>query len=179
MLQLHCVMAKETTQYVNSLALLPGAQRLIAGYDDGTIEIWDTETGKQEQTSMKHKQGVIDLVVTRDGTKLVSTGNCDGGGEIKVWNVDSHTLLEKWTRPHTQVTVAISPDDRLIAIGDKRLILRHLDGGQEIKHPIKLKGKVYSMSFSPDGRKLACAISTDAVIRLNKALSRVRGRRTK
>lgn len=95
-------------------------------------------------------------VVTSDGTKLVS---CDESGGVKVWKVNSHTLVEEWTRPHAYPQVAISPDDRLIAIADKKVTIRHLDGGPDIKHFIKFRGKVDAMRFSPDGHKLACVIS--------------------
>lgn len=98
------------------------------------------------------------LAVTRDGTKIVSSGE---NGRIKVWNVDSHALVEEWTHPNGYPDIAISPDDRLVAISDVKLTLRHLDGGAEINHSIKFTGEVRAMCFSPDERnlKLACVIS--------------------
>lgn len=81
-----------------------------------------------------------------------------------MWNVDSHVLVEEWTHPHKIVEVAISPDDRFIAIGDQKLALRHLDGGQEIIHSIKFRGKVFPMCFAPDGHKLACAVASNVLV---------------
>ncbi|KAF8554916.1 kinase-like protein [Imleria badia] len=155
-LQPHLVIAGNET-LVHRLVFLPGAQRLVAGHRDGTIRMWNVENGKQEGAPMKHEGSIGSLVVTGDGTKLVSCVQTS----IKMWNLDSQALVEEWTRPHTYPQVAISPDDRFIAIGDKELTLCHLDGGPEIKHPIKFKGKVYAMRFSPNERslKLACVIS--------------------
>ncbi|KAI9568807.1 kinase-like domain-containing protein [Boletus coccyginus] len=149
----------ENSEYatVTALDFLPGTQQLILGYIDGTIGIWNVETGKQERTVMNHKLQIGNLAVTHDGTTFVSI---DIEGGIKVWNVDSHALVEEWTRMLGCVEVAISlVDDRLIAFGDGKSILRHLYGGQEIKHSFKFRGTVvHSMCFSPDGHKLACAV---------------------
>ena len=160
--QPHLLIDSGSKTRASNLAYLPGGKRLVASHFSGSIRIYDVENGKMEGTPMLHGSQILvpvgGLAVTRDGTKIVSSGE---NGRIKVWNVDSHALVEEWTHPNGYPDIAISPDDRLVAISDVKLTLRHLDGGAEINHSIKFTGEVRAMCFSPDERnlKLACVIS--------------------
>jgi WD40 repeat protein len=96
------------------LAYLPDGRRIVTGSGDGNVKVWNLENGEQEGTSMEHESEICDLAVTRDGTKIISS---DVEGKIKVWNVESHEIVKEWTDPGG-VEIALSPDDRLIAVGD-------------------------------------------------------------
>ena len=58
-LQPHLVITGLDEMTVDNLVFLPGAQRLIPGYRDGTMRIWDVENRKQEGTSVRHSGGSI------------------------------------------------------------------------------------------------------------------------
>ena len=98
--------------------------------------------------------------MTRDGTKIISS---DVEGEIKVWDVESHELVQEWTHSESFPKIAISPDERLIVVGDHAVTIYTMEGGR-VNHSIKVDLLIWSMSFSPDGKKLAC--STDDDIRV-------------
>ena len=110
---------------------------------------------------MEHQIGmtwtlVTDVAVTRDGTNIISSFY---DGAIKVWDVESHELVKEWTHPEGYTKIAISPDDRLIAAGRQTVAIYTKEGRQV--NSIKVGIKMWSMSFSPDGTKLACGTDDD------------------
>ena len=145
----------------------PDRRRVITGTCDRNVKVWNLEDGEQEGTSMEHANEVCGLAVTRDGTKIISS---DDGGGIKVWDVESHEIVKKWTHPKRGPKIAISPDDRLIAVAESeenvailrlwlftpwkgdRSTIPSVDGMVDLSPGYG----VWSMSFSPDGKKLAC-----------------------
>ena len=121
------------------------------------MKVWNLEIREQEGTSMEHESGIYGLAVTRDGTKIISS---DVEGEIKVWDVESHELVQEWTHSESFPKIAISPDERLIAVGDHAVTIYTMEGGR-VNHSIKVDSLIWSMSFSPDGKKLACSADDD------------------
>ena len=117
------------------------------------MKVWNLENGKHEGTPMEHESGITGLAVTQDGTKIISG---DEDGKIKVWDVQSHKLVKEWTHSETYPGIAISPDDRLIAVGGLVVAIYTMDGRQA-NHSVKGDEEVWSMAFSPDGKKLACS----------------------
>ena len=143
---------------ISRLAYLPDGRRVVIGFRDGTVKVWNVESGEQEGTSMKHATGILTgLAVTRDGTKIISS---DLDGKVKVWDVNSHEMVKGWTHPKRRPKIAISPDDRLIAVGDRAVAIYTMQG-RRASHSIEVKELVASMSFSPDGTKLACSTKDD------------------
>ena len=143
---------------ISKFEYLPDGRRVVTAHlEAGTVKVWNLENGKQEGTSMEHESGIYDLAVTRDGTKIISS---DEDGNIKVWNVESHEILREWTHPNADI-VAISPDDRLIAVAEweENMAIYTMEGRQ--KYSIEVGSNVCFMSFSPDGKKLACNTSSD------------------
>ena len=134
------------------LAYLPDGRRVVSGAYGGTVRVWNLEDGKQEGTSMKHATYIRGLAVTRDGTKIICS---DDDGEIKVWDVESHEIVKEWTHLKQYPNIAISPDDRLIAAGGETVAFYTMEGRQ-VNHSIKVGSYVWSLCFSPNGKKLAC-----------------------
>ena len=98
------------------------------------MKVWNLESGEQEGTSMIHENWVCDVAVTRDGTKVISS---DCKGSIKVSDVESHKLVEEWTHPGSWPKIVISPDDRLIAVGDRhRAVAIYTMEGSQVKDSI-------------------------------------------
>ena len=86
--------------------------------DDGTVRVWDTETGRQIMCLAGHLDGAFGLAASRNGAWLAS--GC-AGGRIQLWDLRSGTRL--WTRDtHSLVeSLSFSPDDQAIVSG-------HFDG---------------------------------------------------
>jgi WD40 repeat protein len=139
------------------LAYLPDGRRVVTGSKDGTVKVWNLESREQEGTSMEHESEIKGFAVTRDGTKVISG---DEDGNIKVWNIESHELVKEWTHPESSPEIAISLDDRLIAVGAWRVGVYTMEGRQ-VNRSIEVGKAVWSMCFSPNGNKLACGTRDD------------------
>ncbi|KAF8836007.1 WD40 repeat-like protein [Paxillus ammoniavirescens] len=146
-------------EYIRKIAYLPGGERIATCSADKTVRIWDVETGEQEGTTMEHEGEVYGLSVTRDGKRVLS------GGEDKrmsVWDVETHELIEEWEDETGSIWwIAVSPDDQLAASGGEKgeIVIREIQEGGRISHSIKASRPVRSLCFSPNGEKLACAVS--------------------
>lgn len=108
-------------------------QRVVTGSRNGTVRVWNLESGEQEGTPIEHNRKMSGLTVTRDGTKIIS-GAC--GGWIRVWDVKSHQLVREWIHPDPAdyPKIVISSDDRLIAVAHRRGG-GYLQPGKESDHP--------------------------------------------
>jgi len=95
------------------LEYLPGDRHVVSGSCDGTVRIWNLESGEQGGALKDHESSMTDLAMTRDGTKIISG---DKEGRMKVWDVESHELVKEWSHPADYPNIALSPDGRLIAV---------------------------------------------------------------
>jgi WD40 repeat protein len=71
---------------VNSVVFLPDGTIVASGNVDGTITIWNVETGEQLAVLEGHTGSVNSLAFSPDGTMLASTGD---DGTIRLWGVPS------------------------------------------------------------------------------------------
>ncbi|KAG6382171.1 WD40-repeat-containing domain protein [Boletus reticuloceps] len=144
--------------YFWELAYLPDGRRVVTRADGGTVKVWNLENGGQEGTSMEHKSELLGLAVTRDGKKIISSGE---EGSIKVvWDVESHKLVSDWTCSDGYPKIAISPDDRFVAVGSWTVKSYSMEG-EQVNQSFDIGDEdalVWCMSFSPNGDKLACGI---------------------
>jgi WD40 repeat protein len=58
-----------------AFAISDDGTRFATGYLDGTIKIWETETGRLLQTIRAHRKKIIELWFAVDDTRLVSWGD--------------------------------------------------------------------------------------------------------
>ncbi|KIJ64373.1 hypothetical protein HYDPIDRAFT_112378 [Hydnomerulius pinastri MD-312] len=109
---------------------------------------------------MEHNKWVHCFIVTNDGKRIIS-GSWARSESVKVWDVETHEVLEEWSGHESSTRIesmAISPDDELVASGDEEeglIIIREARG---VKHSIRLgdsSGGVISLCFSPNGEKVA------------------------
>jgi WD40 repeat protein len=150
---------------IYGIAYLPGGERVVTCSYDKTVRIWDVEKGEQEGTSMVHEGHVQCLAVTSDGKKILSGGE---DRRIRVWDVETHEQIEQWAS-HTGdiLCIALSPDNQLAASAsgsggdDGKIVIGEMKESGKIKHSIDTGHFVWSLCFSPNGEKLACAIQVD------------------
>jgi len=132
---------------------LPDGRSVVTGSrDKGTVRVWNLESGKQEGAPMECGGHVTDFAMTRDGTKIVSSGWDEG---ITVWDVESHKPVKEWTLSKTSI-VAISPDDRFIAVGTDGFSVAIYSMEGRLVNAFEVGHFIWRMCFSPDGNKLAC-----------------------
>src|SRR5271157_3016782 len=68
-----------------SAVALTGDGRVVSGSYDGTVKVWDLNSGQEERTLSGHSDWVDALALTGDGR--VVTGSDDG--TVKVWDLNS------------------------------------------------------------------------------------------
>ena len=139
---------------ITQIAYLPDG-RLVTGSESGAVRIWNLQSEEQEGTPMEHVDEITSLAVALDGSKIISS---DDGGEISVWDVESHKLVKAWSHQEGYPEVAISPNDWLIAAGGDTVGIYTMEGEQVNSFYVN---DVFSLSFSPDGNKLACGTKND------------------
>ena len=159
-----CLVISVHDSHILKLEYLPDGRSVIIQSDDGAVQFWNLEDGEEEGTSIRYDSGngIGDVAVTRDGTKIVISSDEDG--KIRVWDVESHKLVREWAHPENTPTdiVAISPDGRLIAAAGFSSVAIYTMEGRQVGHSIEVGKRIWSMSFSPDGKKFACC-TPDAI----------------
>jgi WD40 repeat protein len=139
-----------------SLAFSVDGRTLATGLKDGTILLWDTETGKLRGKLEGHdgKRGWVRAVAySPDGQRLASAGD---DYRTIVW--DAEGSREVTFRHEGRVScVAFSADGTLLASGslDRLVRLRNLETGQSASWFAGHRYGVNSVAFSPDGSRLA------------------------
>jgi platelet-activating factor acetylhydrolase IB subunit alpha len=82
---------------VNSISFHPIFSIVCSGSEDGTIKIWNLDTGVLEQTLIGHIKGVTGTCYSQDGNFLIS---CSLDQSIKVWNAQNGYLCVKTLQGH-------------------------------------------------------------------------------
>ena len=140
------------TVYQTALAIAPDAKKVLAGFNDKTLFLWDLET-KQTRQLGEHTDTVLDVTFGPDGKTAYSSGI----GNVFRWDL---TTLQKTadapTGPHFPRSLAASPDGRVLALcRNAQPSLLFLDAAT-----LQGKGgwggiKAHHLAFCADGELLA------------------------
>jgi WD40 repeat protein len=152
---------------VRAVAFAPVGQTLCSAGEDGTVRVWDTDTGELRRI-LHHPAQVWSLAFAPDGQTLV-TG--EETGALRFWDVEtgqeSRTLRK---HVHSIRAIAFSPDGRTFATGGgcRTVRLRQTATGEELLSFPNQPDQINSLAFSPDGTALAAALH-DGTIRIWQA----------
>jgi WD40 repeat protein len=105
--------------HAHGVAFSPDGERAVSCSFDGTIRLWDLETGKQIE-EIKGRQEMPALALSRDGSRLVTAGFDQ---TVRLWDLEAGRELQCFFWHAGRVlSVALSPDGRYaLSGGDDRL----------------------------------------------------------
>ncbi len=160
--------------YVTGLAIAGG--QLISGSYDRQLIWWDLETGQQRRVQTAHDRWIRRLIASPDGKRLYSVAD---DMTCRVWDAASgeslatlrgHATETPHGYPSMLYAVAVSPDGRWLAAGDRvgHVAVWDTETFQQVatleaptmytwdprarRHSI---GGIRSLAFSPAGTELA------------------------
>ena len=94
---------------------LPRTKSAVSASGDGTLKVWDLETGRLLHTLEGHSQCVNGVAASADGTRAVSVSEDD---TIKVWDIETGAMMATFHCDATPVCCAFV-NDSCIAAGDR------------------------------------------------------------
>ena len=144
--------------YVKTIAFSPNGKTLASGSENGTIILWDIQSGQPIGDPLHgHTHSVNSVAYSPDG-KVLASGSYDHN--IILWDVTTGLQVRDPLHRHLDLvqSITFSPDGKTLASGgnDRTIILWDVASGQPIGDPIGgYTGLVLSIAFSPDGKTLA------------------------
>ena len=149
--------------------------KIVIGWGDGKIQLWDPKTGKKLSTlnenagSVNMWEGLLALAFSPDGTRLAS-GSKDN--TIRLWNSSNDAWIT-FEKKHTDYglapwinVLAFSPNGKILASGgtNKTVQLWDTTTGEPLATLAGHVNGMTALAFSTDSTTLASA-SADGAIR--------------
>jgi WD40 repeat protein/tRNA A-37 threonylcarbamoyl transferase component Bud32 len=143
------------TVLAGGLSFSPDGATLATASEVG-VQLWDVATGAGLGTIGNGEAG--DLANSADGAMIAFARPDRGGAEV--WDAATRTLivaLAGTLPPFFDLSVALSPDGHLLAVGGFGRVVRLWDvRTRKLVHELDQGGNgAFTLEFSPDGRTLA------------------------
>lgn len=147
---------------VQSVAFSPDGHLLASGDVEGTVRLWDPDTGAAVGRPIRLHKAVNDLDFSKDGKTLALASTSE---ELVLVDVESGRTIRRIPHDGPVVNVAFSPSGKMIATTDGTPRLWDTKTGAEIGHPFfGHKDIVTAVAFGADDRTLITS-GADGTIR--------------
>ena len=148
---------------IESMAFSPGGQTFVSGHRDGTVRLWDAETGRKISAFREHKRGGIrNVAFSPDGKMLMS--NTFSGTVLQTFPKDKPLVRNMSYVPFPK-NIVFSPDGTTLIgsgyldketvgrIGGKRFIHKWgaVTGELLMSTPTTHTDQLEALTVSPDG----------------------------
>lgn len=147
------------THWVRGVVHLPCGRRIITGSFDGSIRLWDLESGTQIGDSWRDEEnetGVNIIALSPNGI-TVASGSRDG--TVRLWDVKTRSIIARW-KGHTWSVLSVcwSADGERVVSGsdDGTVRVWDFETGKTVVGPIKTGHKeILAVMYLPDTSKIA------------------------
>jgi WD40 repeat protein len=157
------------TNQVRGVLHLFGGRRVITCSEDGSLRLWDLESGAQigdEWRDKGYKAAVFTIALSPNGN-TVASGSDDG--KVRLWDVETGEVVAKWTGHTDWVrSVCWSADSERVVSGSDDGTARVWDvkSGKTVL-TIKTGSQwVLTVIYSPNSTKIATGIHNESGVKI-------------
>lgn len=146
--------AAEGTDRFAPSAFSPDGSTVVTAFQDDSIRLLDTRTGKELHSFIGYTGRVTYLAFSRDGSRIASAST---DKTARIWNLDSGQSIALTGDLDTIRVASFSSDGtRIVTASDDGVAgLWNADTGKFISWLRHSQGAVTSATFSPDGSQIA------------------------
>jgi len=156
----------------SSICFNPRSALLASGAEDGTVQIWDPATGREQVVLKAAAGGVRHVDFSPDGRLLAAAGS---DGTVTLWRSDTANLEKQLsTQAGGATCVAFSAKGHWLACGTEQgtVLLWRIPGQTRV--PLgQHSAAVTDVHFTPDGKGLA-VVSEDGAVSVWDVATRTR-----
>eukprot|EP00667_Euglena_gracilis_P008580 EG_transcript_8694 len=145
------------------------SHQLLSGGADGSVVLWDVDSGQPELTFVRHREAVIAVAHSQSAALFAS---CSEDGLLLVWDAATGEVLHHIERAESSHSLTFSPDGTaLLAVEDQATQVWDMETGRVALSLVEPAGRrATAAAYSPDGTLIATGAS-DGNIRLWDAAS--------
>ena len=96
------------TREISCMALIPGRQRVILGFTDGSITIFDINTSKSITRLLKHKNKITAFAISKDRRQLLSG---DATGIATLWQLSDYNMKKSFKANGDEISSIVFSDN--------------------------------------------------------------------
>lgn len=143
---------------VGALCFTPDGRYLLSSLL--TVDVWDIASGKRVKglDTLAFGAFIYSIDVSADSKLAIDAS----GTRIKLWNMDSATLIREYKRPDFFTCVKLSKDGTTFLAGCNDSIVRLYDAHSDsiLKEFCGSNGKIKAVNYSSDGSTIISATET-------------------